>query len=139
MGSRTNQEPCSKGRAASAARRGLTLVEACLATLVVAIVMLISTNAISASMKAVGQARTNTRAAIFLETVMEDVSAQPYENLLALNGNQIIDEDDLASSHYSVDLTVFLAEVDLLQVDAVLTDLRTNKPMGRLTTLRSNR
>jgi hypothetical protein len=36
-----------------------------------------------------------------------------------------------------VDLTVFLAAVDLLQVQAVLTDLRTQKVIARVTTQRT--
>ena len=107
--------------------------------LMIAVVVLGAARAFSSSLSAVGHAQRTTDAAIFLETTMEDISAQPYANLLTLNGNLVYDRTDAADSDYSVALDVFLAEVDLLQVRAVLTDLRTNAEMGRVIAWRTRR
>ena len=120
-------------------RSGLTVVELTISMMIVVTFLMATAGAFSTSMKTTEQARRTTSAAVFLETTMEDLSAQPYENLLALNGNQIFDVTDATDSNYRIDLTVFLAEVNLLQVRAVVTDLRRGREIGRLTSLRANR
>ena len=120
-------------------RSGFTLIEVTIAMVIVSTVLMASAGAFTSSLTATDQARRTTQAAIFLETAMEDISAQRYTNLLSLNGNQIFDHTNANDSNYSITLTVFLGEVDLLQVQAVVTDLRANNAMGRLTMLRSRR
>ncbi|MEW6074435.1 MAG: hypothetical protein AB1726_17805 [Planctomycetota bacterium] len=115
------------------------MLEVTLCLLVVTTVLLGATRAFSASLAAMAQARDVTRGALFLETALEDVGTQPYGSLLALNGDRIFDRPDAADSRFAVDLTAFLAEVDLIQVRAVLVDLRTDREVGRVTTLRSAR
>lgn len=66
-------------------------------------------------------------------------SAQPYDALPTFNGNRIYDQTTPSSSSYSVDLTVFLAALGLQQIQAVLVDLRTNRELCRVTTLRADR
>lgn len=106
---------------------------------VIVTVLMASAGAFSASLSAVDRAGRLTDGAIFLDTVMQDLSAQDYENLLAMNGNQFFDQTNAADSQYSVSLTVFTSQPDLLQVQTVLTDLRSNQVVGRVTTLRSRR
>jgi len=95
-----------------------------------------ATAAFSSNLIATEEAKRLTDGGLFLETVTEDVLAQDFDNLLALNGNQILDGANLASSEYRVDLTVFLAGIDLIQIQAVLTDLQSDHEIGRMGTLR---
>ena len=123
----------------SRSRAGLTLLEVSIALLIVCSVLMASASAFLTNISAVSSAQRRSRATLFLETVLEDLSAQDYDNLAAFDGNQVFDQATLARSNYTVDLTVFLAAVDLMQVRAVLTDRRTNLEVGRVTTLRSRR
>lgn len=107
--------------------------------LVATTLILASAGAFNSAMKATDRALETEEASVFLETTLENVLAQPYGNLLTLNGNTVFDVTDANDSDYRVDLTVFQAEVNLIQIDAVITDLSTGRVMGRLTTLRSNR
>lgn len=115
------------------------MIEVSISMMIVATFLLASAGAFSSSLKTTEQARRTTSAAVFLETTMEDVSAQAYPNLLALNGNQIFDVTDATDSNYRVDLIVFLAELNLLQVRAVVIDLERGREVGRLSAQRSNR
>ena len=107
--------------------------------MIVATVLLAAARAFSSSLGAVGQARDTTNAAIFLEPTLEDVTTQPYDNLLSLNGNRLFDGTDAGDSQFAIDRAVFLTEVDLVQMRAVVGDLRTGDEIGRATTLRSRR
>jgi hypothetical protein len=111
-------------------------------TIALAIVMTILggvSGAFLSSLSATQRAESLTRGSLFLETVMEDLSAQAYADLPAFDGNRVFDQGDEASSRFSVRLTVFQSEVDLLQVRALLTDLRSDRELARLTTFRSAR
>jgi len=123
------------GRAGNSA--GLSLIEVCIAIAIVATVLLSLAGAFSTDLLGVDQARRVTDGSVFLETCMENLAAQPYENLLALDGEQIFDRTDAGDSKYVIDLRVFPSEVGLMQVRAVLADLRTNREIGRVTALRS--
>ena len=117
----------------------MTLIEVVIAMSVTATLLMASAAAFSQTLIATDQAKRMTDAAIFLETTMEDISAQAYGNLLALNGNTIFERTDAADSRYAANVTVFLAELNLIQIQTVVTDLRTGEPVGRLTALRSRR
>ncbi|MCY2959632.1 MAG: hypothetical protein NTY35_05640 [Planctomycetota bacterium] len=118
---------------------GLSIVEVTVALAILLTGLLATARTLASSVTVVNDARRMNRAAVFLETVMEDVAAQPYANLLALDGNQITDGVTGASSSYSAELTVFQAAADLIQVEAQLTDLRSGREIGRVTTLRARR
>ena len=117
----------------------MTVIEVTIALTIVCTILVAAAGGFWTSISAVKTAQKTSRATVFLETVMEDLSAQPYDSLLAFNGNRIYDQAAAANASYSVDLTVFLAAVDLEQIQAILTDLRTNREVARLTTLRSRR
>ena len=129
------------GRAAPSRvrRTGLTLLEVTIAMSVVTMVLLGSAGAFSSSLSAVGRAKDLNGAAVFLEMVMEDLSAQNYADLLAFNGNTIYDHTNTSDSEHTVTLSVFLSQVDLIQIDAVARDVDTGKVVGSVTTLRSRR
>lgn len=95
--------------------------------------------AFTTSLQATSRAERMTDGAMFFETVMSDLAAQPYDNLLSLNGNQIFDRTNAGDSEYVVALTVFSPEIGLVQIDAVLTDLDSGRVSGRLSTWRSQR
>jgi Tfp pilus assembly protein PilV len=113
------------------------LLEITIALLVMSVTLMASAGAFTTSLRSVGRSQVQSRGGVFLQTVMEDVAAQPYANLLTLNGTRVYDHANAASSTFSVDLTVFLASVDLQQVQAVLTDLRSQKVIARVTTMRT--
>lgn len=102
-------------------------------------VLLASASAFSGTLRATSQSARMTQAAVFLESTLENVGAQNYDNLLAFDGNQVFDGLGAGNSEFRVDLSVFLSQVDLIQIQATLTDLDTGRVVGRVTTLRSNR
>lgn len=118
---------------------GLTILETVIAMAILFTALLASAQTMARSISVVNDAQRMNRASIFLETVMEDLAGQPYANLLAFDGNRINERATAAASMYAVELTVFQAAVDLVQVQAVLRDQRTNRELGRATTLRSRR
>jgi type II secretory pathway pseudopilin PulG len=117
----------------------MTLLEVTIALALVVMLLVSTSAAFSSSVTAVHRARRVARATLFLETVMEDVKAQAYDDLLALDGSQFFDGPDPATANCSVTLTVFVAQVDLLQVRARLVDTRTGEVIGDVVTLRSDR
>ncbi len=116
---------------------GLSLVEVMIAVGIATILLLATAGTFFGNMKAVSQARSITGATIFLETIREDLLAQPYANLLTLNGNAFFNGNDVSSSRYRADLTVFQAQIGLLQVRIALVDLQTGQEVARLVTVRS--
>ncbi len=127
------------GRCARAGKRGLTLLEMSIAMAVLAVVLSGVAMGLGASLRAVEGARRVTGGSAYLETVMQNVAAQPYDNLLPMNGNQLFDQPLPADSNYRVDLTIFAVDIDLVQIDAQLVDLRTGRPVGTVTTQRCRR
>jgi len=130
---------CRSSSRARRSRRGLSLVEVVVALTLVVGVMLGASAGFSGSLKAVDRAQQLHDASAQLSTVLEDVAAQPYENLLALNGNQILSGATAASSAFVTDLVVFQVQVDLVQVRATVREARTNRILGSVTTQRSRR
>ncbi len=142
-----SNEPSSSGPArrlrprtrAARSRAGLTVLEITITLTIVTKLLMAAAGALLSRLSAVSSAARTSRATVFLETVMEDLAAQPYDNLLAFNGNTIFDQATAADSNYNCALTVFTVAVDLRQVDVVLRDMRGNREIGRATTLRSAR
>lgn len=120
-------------------RSGFTLVEVAISAVVVAFLAMAAATAFTGNLRSVEDAGRITAGSIFLETVMEDLSAQPYDNLLVLNGNRFYDVIDANDSNYEVALTVFQSANRLLQLEAVMTDLRTGRALGAVTTARADR
>lgn len=118
---------------------GVTIVEVTIALAIVTTVLTASAGAFLSNISTARTAQSISRATVFLETVMQDLSAQAYEDLPAFNGDRVFDDATEAASDYSVRLAVFEAGVGLLQVQAVLTDLGTDRELGRLTTFRCAR
>ena len=107
--------------------------------LVITTLILAAAGSFNAALKATSRARDTEAAAMFLETTIENVLAQPYANLPTLNGNQIFDGTNAADSRFQIDIAVFEVEVNLLQVRAIVMDLESDRVIGRLSTQKSNR
>ena len=118
---------------------GLTLIEVSISLVILSGVLLASTSAFSTSLSASARAERMTAGGIFLDTVLENVSAQVYDNLLSFDGTRVFQNTNANDSNFAVDLTVFAVEVDLLQVTSELIDLRTGRRVVRISTLRSRR
>lgn len=118
---------------------GFSLVEVTIAIAILFTGLMATARSLVTSIDVVNDARRTARAALFLETVMEDVAAQQYGDLLGLNGNAILDGADAQSSTFRAEITAFQSAVDLVQVETVLFDIRTGRELGRVATLRSNR
>jgi len=129
----------SMGLRRSHAKSGLTVLEVMIALAITSTVLMATASAFSSSLSAANGALERTHGAVFLETVMEDVAAQPFDNLLALNGNHLYDQPSKQHSRYAVELRVFAAAVGLLQIEADLTDLAHDNVLCRVVTLRSRR
>lgn len=140
---RTSGRPRRVGRGTAhgprRGKRGLTLLELSIAMAVLAVVLSGVAMGLGASLKAVEGARRVTGGTAYLESVMQNVAAQPYANLLPMNGNQFFDQPLPANSNFRVDLTVFNVDIDLVQIDAQLVDLRSGRPVGTVTTQRCSR
>ena len=114
-------------------------MEVALAATILAFALVATASSFSTNLSAVRQAKGINKAARFLEETMDAVAAQPYENLLSLNGNVYYDHQVVRAARYRIGMTVFLASADLLQVRAVLTDRRTGQELARVVTYRSRR
>jgi len=117
----------------------MTLIEVTISLAIVSVLLLAALSAFGSSIRASSSARGTTDASIFLEATLENLAAQSFEGVLAMNGNRFFDGDDEDDSSYAVDLTTFQAAVDLLQIETTLVDLRTGRTIGRLATLRGRR
>lgn len=120
-------------------RAAFTLIELVIALAIIASVLVGLAGGFFASAKAVSSAQRSSRATVFLQTVLENLAAQPYDELTAFDGDRVYDAAAAAGSNWAVDLTVFAAAVDLQQIEATLTDLQTNRVLTRVTTLRCRR
>jgi len=126
-----------KGNRRATRKAGITLIEVSIALAIVAVVLLASVGSFTTSLRGVNGAQRQSRGSLFLQRVMEDIAAQSYANLPAFNGNRFYDQTNATTSNFSVDLTVFMAAVDLQQVQAVLTDVRSQRVLARVTTMRT--
>ena len=88
---------------------------------VATVALLASAGAFASSIDNVEASKRLTEAAVFAETVLEDLTAQEYTNLLSLDGNEFFDAADEASSNYRAELTVFQAAVGLRQIRLPIT------------------
>jgi prepilin-type N-terminal cleavage/methylation domain-containing protein len=116
-------------------RRGLTLLEVLVALLLLAALLFALTR--SASRAQAG--KDPSRGTGLVHSVMLDLEAQPYDALVSFNGRRFLDGDAPQRSSWAVDLAVFQAGVDLVQVDATLTELESGHAVAQLCTLRSRR
>ncbi len=114
------------------------MVEVMIAAGIATVLLMATAATFLGNMKAVGTAKSITSGSIFLESVQENISAQPYANLLALNGNSVFNNGVPDSSSYRADITTFQSGIGLIQIRVALIDTQNNRELGRLVTVRSD-
>lgn len=117
----------------------MTLLEVAIAAVIVATIMVVSNAAFLSSFNATSQAEDQRGVARLLDTTLENLRAQSYDTLLALNGNIIFDGDGPNDSRAAVRIETFQADVDLIQIRAIATDVSTGREIGRVISQRSAR
>ena len=116
----------------------MSLVEVMIAAGIASVLLMATAATFFGNMKAVGTAKSITSGTIFLESVQENLAAQPYQNLLAINGNSVFNDGVEDGSEYRADITSFQSGIGLIQISVTLVDLRSNVQLGRLVTVRSD-
>ncbi len=116
----------------------MSLVEVMIAAGIATVLLMATAATFFGNMQAVGTAKSITSGTIFLESVQENLAAQPYQNLLALNANTIFDDGVEATSQYRADITSFQSGIGIIQISVSLVDLRSDVVLGRLVTIRSD-
>lgn len=117
---------------------GLTLVELIIASGIIAVLLLASASAMSESVDSTTMSRDLTQGALFLESVQEDLATVTANDIMAMNGQDIFMTLPAANSRYRVQVTTFLAAVDLVQVRLSLLDNRTGRQVAAVSTLRAD-
>jgi len=124
---------------AGRSRAGVSIVEITIALAIVATVLAGASGALLSNFFSIRTADGLSSGTLFLESVLENLSAQSYDDLLAFHGNTLFDGADEEHARYAVELSVFESEVGLMQIGAVLRDLNGGRELGRVATLRSSR
>ncbi len=134
--SRPRRQLCRSGPS-SLRQAGLSLVELIIAAGIIAVLMLASAAAMGESVDSTNMSRDLTQGALFLETVQEDLTAVASADILTLNGQQIFSNDDQATARFRVDITTFMAAIDLAQVRLTLVDQVTGRNVATVNSLRA--
>lgn len=101
----------------------MSLVELVIASGVIAVLLLASAAAMGENVDSTNHSRTLAHGAVFLESVQEDLAALDAAALLAMNGQSVYSNAaDWGDARYRVDITVFTAAVELLQIELRLVD-----------------
>ncbi len=119
--------------------RGMTLTEVAISTAIIGTTLVATTGSFLSSISATSHAKHQSEAMVFMQTVMEDLSAQPFANLAAFNGDRVFNNGTEARSRMVADITVFAAAAGLQQVTVVVRDLNIGTEYGRVATLRADR
>jgi prepilin-type N-terminal cleavage/methylation domain-containing protein len=117
---------------------GLTLVELIIAAGIIAVLLLASASALGESVDSTTMSRELTQGALFLESVQEDLATVSPNDILSMNGQQIFMTEPNADSKYRVEISTFLAAVDLVQVRLALLDNRTGRRVAAVSSLRAD-
>lgn len=126
----TTMDPCDGG---------FSLLEVLLATVLMAVALSAIAGSFTGSVHATSKSRELSQATRFVREVMASVDQQPYSDLLALNGDVYYDPPNQTIARFSVDLSVAVADIGLLELSAVLRDHRTGTELSRVVTHRSAR
>lgn len=117
---------------------GLTLVELIIAAGIIAVLLLASASALGESVDSTTMSRELTQGALFLESVQEDLATVSPNDILSMNGQVIFMTEPNAASRYRVEISTFLAAVDLVQVRLALLDNRTGRRVAAVSSLRAD-
>lgn len=75
----------------------------------------------------------------FLEGVLSSLEAQPYDALLAMNGNVFYDNGTATRSQHRIELTTSVVGIGLIQLDLVMRQQAGGAEVAHIATLRSQR
>lgn len=118
-------------------RAGLTMVELVIAAGIMAILLLASAGAMGESVDSTRMSRELTQGALFLESVQEDLTAVEPGDLLSMNGQQIFATEPRADAKYRIDITTFMAAINLVQIRLSLVDQATGRRVAAVNSLRA--
>ena len=90
-------------------RAGFTVIEVTIALAILCSTVAVAGGRFLTNLSAVRSAQRTSAAALYLDTVMQDLSAQPYDSLLTFDGNSFHDQDTVERSNFRVQLSVFQA------------------------------
>lgn len=120
------------------ARAGLSLVELVIAAGIIAVLLLASAAAMGESVESTETSKRLVRGAVFLESVQEDLAALSASELLAMNGQSVHSSEDWNDAAYRVEISVFYAAVELLQVELALVDQNAARVMATVHSMRAD-
>ncbi|QDV06530.1 hypothetical protein Poly30_20400 [Planctomycetes bacterium Poly30] len=129
--------PAYGHRPPTKSRAGLTIVELVIAAGIMAVLLLASAGAMGESVDSTKLSRNLTQGALFLESVQEDLTAVASSDLLSMNGQQIFATEPRADAKYRVDITTFMASIDLVQIRLALIDQSTGRRVATVNSLRA--
>ncbi|WP_145196790.1 hypothetical protein [Planctomycetes bacterium Poly30] len=115
----------------------MTIVELVIAAGIMAVLLLASAGAMGESVDSTKLSRNLTQGALFLESVQEDLTAVASSDLLSMNGQQIFATEPRADAKYRVDITTFMASIDLVQIRLALIDQSTGRRVATVNSLRA--
>lgn len=119
--------------------RGNTLVEAALATVLLAVSLFAVAGTMSSSLTTTSRSRQLNHGARFVEVVLSSLEEQEFDALLAMSGNVFLDRATPETSQHRIELTVSRVGVDRLDLLLVLRQQQTGTETARVATVRSRR
>lgn len=105
---------------------------------VVTVALIVSAKTFASSIEGAGPSKPVTEAAVFTETVLEDISAQDCAVPGSLEGCELSSGDSKDTSKLRAELTVFQAAAGLRQIRLLLRGVREGQEPGHVTTQRAN-
>jgi Tfp pilus assembly protein PilV len=132
-------EPAERTSARRTAERGSFVIEAALATVVLAVSLFAVAGTMSTSLSTSSKSKQINHGARFLEAVMSSLDEQSYDALLAMSGNVFHDGTSAGTSRHRVELTTNRAGIDRIEVMLVLRQQQSGQEVARVATIRSRR
>lgn len=119
--------------------RGFTVLEAAVASVLLAVSFLAMAGTFSSGMTSMSRAKGYDRGAVFLQETMSSIAGQSFDAVVALNGNRIFNTARPADASLRIDLAVTPVATNLVAVSAELWDVRRSQRVARVATLRCRR
>jgi hypothetical protein len=114
------------------------MVEIVIASGIISVLLLASAAAMGENVESTTMSRELVRGAVFLESVEEDLEALSSAEMLAMNGQRVFSRaNNWADARYRVEITVFYATVNLLQVELRLVDQVSGRAVAAVHTMRA--
>lgn len=115
------------------------MLEAAVASVVLAVSFLAMAGTFSSGMSSMSRAKNYDRGGVFLEETMSSIAGQSFDAAVAMNGNRIFNTPSPANASLRIDLAVTPVATNLVAITAELWDVRRNQRVTRVATLRCRR